>query len=84
MLAEAEAEAADDAYQAEQGHSQSLVSIVEQPLVEKREQGIQDGTVGLEDLVNEGHLSCWQVAVCLPCVLIIFQACPAMHYVTSG
>lgn len=60
-------------YQAEQWDSQSLVAIVKQPLIQQCKQCIQDGTVGFENLVNEGNLCCWQVAVCLPCVLIILQ-----------
>ena len=61
--------------QAQQWNFQPLVAIVKQPLIEQREQCIQDGTVGLEDLINEGHLGCGQVPICLPGVLIILQTC---------
>ena len=63
------------AYQAQQGNLQPLVAIVKKPLIEQREQCIQNGTVGFENLVNEGNLSCRQVAICLPGVLIILQTC---------
>ena len=61
--------------QAQQWNLQPLVAVVKQPLIEQREQSIQDGAVGLEDLINEGHLSSWQVPICLPGVLIILQTC---------
>ena len=61
--------------QAQQWNLQPLVAVVKQPLIEQRQQSIQDGAVGLEDLVNEGHLGCGQVPICLPGVLIILQPC---------
>ncbi len=61
--------------QVQQWNLQPLVAVVEQPLIEQRQQSIQDGAVGLEDLINEGHLGCWQVPICLPGVLIILQTC---------
>jgi hypothetical protein len=61
--------------QAQQWNLQPLVAVVKQPLIEQRQQSIQDGAVGLEDLINEGHLGCWQVPICLPGVLIILQTC---------
>lgn len=57
--------------QAEEGHAQALVAIIKEALVEEREQCVQDGRVGLEDLVDEGHLTGRQVAVDLPHILVI-------------
>lgn len=61
--------------QTEEGNLQALVAIVKEALIEQSEQGIQDGAVGLEDLIYEGHFCCRQVAVCLACVLIVLQSC---------
>jgi hypothetical protein len=62
-------------YQAQQRHWQALIAIVKQPLVEQCEQCIQYGAVGLEDLVNEGHLSCWQVPINFTDILVILKSC---------
>ena len=62
-------------HQAEKGHAQPLVAVVEQALVEERQQRVQDGRVRLEDLVNEGHLAGGQIAINLPDILIVLQAC---------
>lgn len=61
------------AHQAEQRHRQALIAIVKKPLVQQRQQRIEDGAVGLEDLVNERDLCCRQVAVQLAHILVIFQ-----------
>ena len=61
------------AHQAQERHTQALVAIVKEALVQQRQQSIQDGRVGLEDLVDERHLGCGQIPVCLPDVLIILQ-----------
>lgn len=61
--------------QAEQGHAQALVAVVKEALVEEREQRIQDGRVGLEDFINEGHLAGWQVTVYLPHIFVLLQPC---------
>lgn len=61
------------AHQAKKGDTAADGSIVEQALVEDGEQGVQDGAVGLEHLVDEGHRRIWQVAFNLPHVLILLQ-----------
>lgn len=61
--------------QTEQRNLQTLVAIVKEPLIEQSQEGVQNSTVGLEDLIDEGHLCCGQVAVCLACVLVILKSC---------
>jgi hypothetical protein len=39
-------------------HRHSLRAVVEEALVDEREQRVEDGAVGLEDLVDEGDLWC--------------------------
>ena len=62
-------------HQAEEGHAQPLIAVVEEALVEERQQRVQDGGVRLEDLVDEGHLAGGQIAIDLPDILIVLQAC---------
>ena len=53
----------------------ALVAVVKQALVQQREQRVQDGAVGLEDLVNKGHLGGGQVPVHLAHVQVVLKAC---------
>lgn len=39
------------AYHTEQRHTLAQSSVVKKSLIDKREQGVEDGAVGLEDLV---------------------------------
>ena len=52
-------------HQAQQRHSLPHSAIVKQALIEDGEQRVQDGTVGLEDLVNERHIGLGQVPLSL-------------------
>ncbi len=42
----------------QQRHAHARAAVVKHALVDEREQRVEDGAVGLEDLVNEGHLPC--------------------------
>lgn len=46
--------------------------------------GVRCGVAGsapvcLEDFINECHLCCGQVALCLPDVAVILKACSTVH-----
>ena len=49
------------AHQAEQGDPHAQGAVVKQPLVEQGEQGVEDGGVGLEDLIHESNGGLGQV-----------------------
>ena len=52
----------------------ALGSIVEEPFIEDGEQGVEDGTVGFEDLIDEGNAGFGQVAFGVPFVLVSLQS----------
>ena len=58
----------------EQRHLQARVAVVKEPLVEQRQQRIEDGRIRLEDLVDEGDLGGREVAVRLADVLVVLEA----------
>ena len=62
---------ADDAAE---GHLDALVTRVELTLVQDREHRVEDGTVGLERLVDEGHTGSRHVAVVDAAEDILLQA----------
>ena len=61
------------AYEAKERHRASGGAIVEEALIEDGEEGVQDGAIRLEDLINEGDCRIWEVALYLPDVLILFE-----------
>ena len=69
-----------EAHHAKKRHAQPLIAIIEQPLIEECQERIQDGRVGLEDLINERNFAGWQVAINLPDIFIILQTCTVMHF----
>mmetsp|Transcript_7892 Transcript_7892/g.23585 ORF Transcript_7892/g.23585 Transcript_7892/m.23585 type:complete len:205 (-) Transcript_7892:406-1020(-) len=65
--------------QAQQRDLHSLRPVVEEPLVEQREQRVQDRRVRLEDLVHEGDLGGGQVAVHLALVPVLLETLHAQR-----
>ena len=59
--------------EAEQRDFDPFVAVVEEPLVQDGEEGVEDGGVGLEDLVDERHGGGGEVAVRLPDVLVVLE-----------
>mmetsp|Transcript_9521 Transcript_9521/g.22922 ORF Transcript_9521/g.22922 Transcript_9521/m.22922 type:complete len:496 (-) Transcript_9521:302-1789(-) len=58
---------------ADEGHLAPRAPVVEEPLVEDREKGVQDGRVGLEDLVDEGDVGAREVPADLADVLVLLE-----------
>ena len=60
-------------HQAQQRDGLSHSPIVKQALIEDGEQRVEDGAVGLEDLVNESHIGLGQVPLSLQAVAGVFE-----------
>lgn len=60
-------------HQADKWYLHPDLTVVEQPLIQDGQQGVQDGTVGLENLINERNIGSRQVPLHLPDVLVVLQ-----------
>mmetsp|Transcript_14097 Transcript_14097/g.39944 ORF Transcript_14097/g.39944 Transcript_14097/m.39944 type:complete len:214 (-) Transcript_14097:585-1226(-) len=60
--------------QADERNLCTRAAVVEQPLVEDGEKGVEDGRVGLEDFVNERHIRVGKVATGFSDVLVLLQS----------
>jgi hypothetical protein len=60
--------------QAQQRHRQAFVAVVKKALIQQCQQCVQDGGVGLENLIHKRHLCCWQITLDLSLVTVIFEA----------
>ncbi len=62
-----------ETHQADEWDLDARRAVVKEALVKDGKQRVEDGGVGLEHLVNEGHLCAGQVPIYLPDVLVLFQ-----------
>jgi hypothetical protein len=54
-------------------HPRTVAPTVEDTFVDEAKEAIEDGRIGLEDLVEEGHFGLRQIAIGHPPVVLLFE-----------